>query len=100
MAAIKYGRTARSSAFQWFAHRITGTFLIFLLITHFWVQHYDRVTASVSKTVLTADEVAAGELPRYSEEAETAVRAFEARQAAPATETPRVVPAQDSATPG
>ena len=30
--ATQYGRTARSSAFQWFAHRITGTFLIFLLI--------------------------------------------------------------------
>ncbi|PAP78110.1 succinate dehydrogenase [Rubrivirga marina] len=93
--ASKYGRTARSSAFQWFAHRITGTFLIFLLITHFWVQHYDRTTASISHSVVTADEAEAGVLPRYSEEAAEAVRAFEARDAAPATpDAPRVVPAQ------
>ena len=93
--ATTYGRTARSSAFQWFAHRITGTFLIFLLITHFWVQHYDRVTASISHSVVTAEEAEAGILPRYSEEAAEAVRAFEAREAAPVPETPRVVPAQD-----
>ena len=92
--ASKYGRTARSSAFQWFAHRITGTFLIFLLITHFWVQHYDRTTASISHSVVTAEEAEAGVLPRYSEEAAEAVRAFEARDAAPTPEGPRVVPAQ------
>ncbi len=94
--ASKYGRTARSSAFQWFAHRITGTFLIFLLITHFWVQHYDRTTASISHSVVTADEAEAGILPRYSDEANEAVRAFEAREGAVTPEGPRVVPAQDS----
>lgn len=94
--ASKYGRTARSSAFQWFAHRITGTFLIFLLITHFWVQHFDRVTASVSHSVVTADEAEAGVLPRYSNEAEAAVEAFRSRETLPDAEGPRVVPAQDS----
>lgn len=93
--ATKYGRTARSSAFQWFAHRITGTFLIFLLITHFWVQHYDRTTASISKDVVTAEAAEDGVLPTYSDDAAEAVRAFKAREAAPATPTaPRVVPAQ------
>ena len=80
MASAKYGRTARSSAFQWFAHRITGTFLIFLLITHFWVQHYDRVTASISHSVVTAEEAERGVLPRYRPEAGEAVEAFRARQ--------------------
>ena len=94
--ATKYGRTARSSAFQWFVHRITGTFLVFLLITHFWVQHYDRTTASISHSVVTAEEAEAGILPRYSLEAEEAVRAFEAREGVPQAESPRVVPAQDS----
>lgn len=92
--ATTYGRTARSSAFQWFAHRITGTFLVFLLITHFWVQHYDRTTASISHSVVTAEEAEAGVLPLYNEEAAEAVRAFRARERAPAAETPRVVPAQ------
>ena len=73
--ATKYGRTARSSAFQWFAHRITGTFLIFLLITHFWVQHYDRTTASISHSVITASEAKEGVLPQYSERANEAVEA-------------------------
>ncbi len=95
--ATQYGRTARSSAFQWFVHRITGTFLIFLLITHFWVQHYDRTTASISHSVVSAEEAEAGVLPRYADEADAAVRAFEARnQALPTEGTPRVVPAQDS----
>ncbi len=96
MASPKYGRTARSSAFQWFAHRITGTFLIFLLITHFWVQHFDRTTASISHSVVTADEAEAGVLPRYSQEADEAVRAFEAREGTNTSpERLRVVPAQD-----
>ncbi|HLT46340.1 MAG TPA: hypothetical protein VK002_03855 [Rubricoccaceae bacterium] len=69
-----YGRTARSSALQWFAHRITGTFLVFLLITHFWVQHYDRTTQSVTHSVITADEAERGVLPTYSDEAREAVR--------------------------
>ena len=94
--ASKYGRTARSSAFQWFAHRITGTFLIFLLITHFWVQHYDRTTASISHSVVTAEEAEAGVLPEYTEEAAAAVRASQTRDSAPTPEGPRVVPAQDS----
>lgn len=94
--ASKYGRTARSSAFQWFVHRITGTFLVFLLITHFWVQHFDRTTASISHSVVTAEEAEAGIMPRYTEEAEEAVRAFQAREGVPAAESPRVVPAQDS----
>ena len=33
---------AQTNALNWFLHRITGTFLIFMLITHFWVQHYDH----------------------------------------------------------
>jgi succinate dehydrogenase / fumarate reductase membrane anchor subunit len=69
----KYGKSARSSAFQWFLHRITGTFLVFLLITHFWVQHYDRTTASISHDVVTAEQAEAGVLPRYSDEANAAV---------------------------
>ena len=93
--ASKYGRTARSSAFQWFVHRITGTFLVFLLVTHFWVQHYDRTTASISHSVVTAEEAAAGVLPRYSDEAAEAVREFESRQGQVSPEAPRVVPAQD-----
>ena len=93
--ATTYGRTARSSAFQWFAHRITGTFLIFLLITHFWVQHYDRTTASISHSVVTAEEAEAGVLPRYSDEAAAAVEAFRERERVPSGESRIVVPAQD-----
>ena len=91
--AATYGKTARSSAFQWFLHRITGTFLVFLLITHFWVQHYSRVTASVSHSVITADAAAEGELPAYSDEAVAAVRAARARQGQPAPTGPRVITA-------
>ena len=95
--ASKYGRTARSSAFQWFAHRVTGTFLLFLLITHFWVQHYDRTTASISHSVITAEDAARGVLPSYNDEAAEAVRAARQRDRLPTTEAPRrVVPAQDS----
>ena len=83
--ASKYGRTARSSAFQWFAHRITGTFLIFLLITHFWVQHYNRTTASISHSVVTAEEAERGEMPEYRQDAPVAVV-----QAAPLQPTPPV----------
>jgi succinate dehydrogenase / fumarate reductase, membrane anchor subunit len=68
--AHTYATSARSSAFQWFLHRITGTFLIFLLITHFWVQHYDARTATV-----TAAVVEQGELPEYSAQARAAVEA-------------------------
>lgn len=90
----RFGRSARSSALQWFLHRITGTFLVFLLITHFWVQHYDRTTASISHDVVTAEQAEQGVLPRYSEEANAAVRA---RQQAARPELPpnRAIPTQD-----
>jgi succinate dehydrogenase / fumarate reductase membrane anchor subunit len=96
--ATQFGRSSRSSAFQWFLHRITGTFLVFLLITHFWVQHYDRTTASISHSVVTAADAEAGVLPEYRPEAEEAVRAFKARERQPDSSMPRVVPAaQDGA---
>jgi succinate dehydrogenase / fumarate reductase membrane anchor subunit len=60
---------SKSQALNWFLHRITGTFLIFLLITHFWVQHYDTTTASVTHSVV-AD---AGDLPEYPEAAKAGV---------------------------
>ena len=89
----KYGRTARSSAFQWFAHRVTGTFLVFLLITHFWVQHYSRTTASVTHSVVTSAEAADGEMPAYPQEAVDAVRAMQARQRQAAPGDVQTVPA-------
>lgn len=61
----------KSNAINWFLHRITGTFLVFLLITHFWVQHYDHQVASVTTDVVTQQ----GELPEYPAEAKEAVRA-------------------------
>lgn len=96
----KYGRSTRSSAFQWFVHRITGTFLVFLLITHFWVQHYNRTTASISHSVVTSEEAAAGVLPEYREEAEEAVRQFKLRERQPDSAMPRVVPAQNPSAEG
>ncbi|HEX8386922.1 MAG TPA: succinate dehydrogenase [Rubricoccaceae bacterium] len=90
--ATTYGRNSQSSAFQWFSHRITGTFLVFLLVTHFWVQHFDRVTASVSHSVISGAEAETGELPQYSEEAEGAVRAARARTGQPPPVAPRAVP--------
>ena len=90
----RYGKSGRSSAFSWFVHRITGTFLVFLLITHFWVQHFDRTTASISHDVVTAEQAERGVLPGYSDEANAAVRAR--RQAARQEVPPNpVVPAQD-----
>ena len=89
----KYGKSARSSAFQWFLHRITGTFLVFLLITHFWVQHYDRTTASISHDVVSAEDAERGVLPRYSDEANAAVRARQL-DALPQPEANPVVPIQ------
>ncbi len=62
---------AQTSAFNWFLHRITGTFLIFMLITHFWVQHYDHQAASVTHEVVTEK----GEMPNYPEAAEEEVKA-------------------------
>lgn len=100
MSSAKYGRTARSSAFQWFAHRVTGTFLLFLLITHFWVQHYDRVTASISHDVVTADAAAEGALPRYGPEANAAVERFRARERqVPVQGGPPAVTVQEGAPP-
>ena len=97
-APHSYPRAQRSRAHQWFAHRITGTFLLFLLITHFWVQHFDRTTASVTHSVVTADEAERGVLPRYSQEAADAVEAARARDAerVPPDTRERVVPAQDA----
>lgn len=89
----KYGKTAQSSAFSWFLHRITGTFLVFLLITHFWVQHFDRTTASVSASVITAEEARKGVLPKYAEEAAAAVEARRRTEPAP-SEDRRNVSAQ------
>ena len=66
---------SKSNAQNWFLHRITGTFLIFMLITHFWVQHYDHQTASVSHDVISSEQVEEGVLPTYSEEAQAAVQA-------------------------
>ena len=68
--STKYGKSRRSNAINWYLHRITGTFLIFFLITHFWVQHYDATTASISHEV-----VVEGEQPTYTEEAREAVQA-------------------------
>jgi succinate dehydrogenase / fumarate reductase, membrane anchor subunit len=67
--ALYYGKTHRSNAFNWFLHRITGTFLIFLLLTHFWVQHYDTQLASIAHEVVTEE----GQLPNYPDRAQQAV---------------------------
>lgn len=91
----QYGKSARSSAFSWFLHRITGTFLVFLLITHFWVQHYDRTTASISHDVVTTEQAEDGVLPRYSEEANDAVRARQEAELRHIPEDNRVIPTQD-----
>ena len=92
MATASYGQSSRSSAVRWFTHRITGTFLVFLLVTHFWVQHFDRVTASVTHSVVSGAEAEEGVLPRYTDEAAAAVRAADARREGPAREGPRAVP--------
>ncbi len=70
----RYGN-ARSNARNWFIHRITGTFLVFLLITHFWVQHYDSELASVAHQVITTEQAEAGELPNYPDAAQAGVQA-------------------------
>ncbi len=86
---MTYGKNHRSNANNWFLHRITGTFLVFLLLTHFWIQHYDATSASVTHSVTTAetdagqdvleqDLIDAGVLPTYPDEA---VAAVEARRA-------------------
>lgn len=70
----EYGRSIDSRAFNWFLHRITGTFLVFLLITHFWVQHYDTQTASVAHQVISTEQAESGSTPEYPAEAREAVR--------------------------
>lgn len=80
MSSGTYGKSRRSSASGWFLHRITGTFLIFFLITHFWIQHYDRTTASISHDVVTSEQAAEGVLPTYTEEANLAVRQMRERR--------------------
>lgn len=63
--------SSKSSALNWFLHRITGVFLICMLITHFWVQHYDHQAASVTHEVVTEK----GEMPDYPQEAKEGVEA-------------------------
>jgi succinate dehydrogenase / fumarate reductase membrane anchor subunit len=60
-----------SNAINWFLHRITGTLLVFLLITHFWVQHYDYQTASVTHQVVAEKNG----LPDYEDPAKEGVKA-------------------------
>lgn len=56
MTNYKYGQSSKSNAFNWFFHRISGSLLIFFLITHFWIQHYNTNTQSVGhNSVSTAD---------------------------------------------
>lgn len=83
---MKYASNTKSQAQGWFLHRITGTFLVFLLLTHFWIQHFDATTRSVVEQVVThadADDGINAEgnevqpLPTYGE---PAVRAVEARR--------------------
>lgn len=45
-----------------------------MLITHFWVQHYDQQTASISHSVLTTEQIEQGDLPEYEEAAALAVK--------------------------
>ncbi len=55
-----YGKNHKSQAFGWFLHRVSGTFLVFLLLTHFWIQHFDATSASVTHSttaVLTFEGV-------------------------------------------
>jgi len=61
---------SKTKAISWFLHRITGTFLIFFLIAHFWVQHYDHQAASVAPEVITQER----EMPSYPEEAAEGVK--------------------------
>ena len=68
---------SKSNAINWFLHRITGTFLVFMLITHFWVQHYDSQVASVTTNVVTSEQVEDGtwsESLEYPEDAQAAVK--------------------------
>jgi succinate dehydrogenase / fumarate reductase, membrane anchor subunit len=89
---MKYATNTKSQAQGWFLHRITGTFLVFLLLTHFWIQHFDSVTASVTHSVVEAGEVPSpqSEAPQSVENVqrgggpeypEKAVAAVEARRA-------------------
>ena len=81
---MKYSTNTKSQAQNWFLHRITGTFLVFLLLTHFWVQHFDSTTKSVVEQVVTAADAGDGlnaegnevqPLPTYGPDAIAAVEA-------------------------
>ncbi len=81
---MRYSTNTKSQAQNWFLHRITGTFLVFLLLTHFWVQHFDSTTKSVVEQVVThadADDGLNAEgdevqpLPTYGPDAIAAVEA-------------------------
>jgi len=75
--ALTYSSNTKSHAQGWLLHRITGTFLVFLLLTHFWIQHFDATTRSVVEQVVVKTENAEGQavtpMPTYSENAENAV---------------------------
>jgi succinate dehydrogenase / fumarate reductase membrane anchor subunit len=63
--ARTYEPASRPRAFWWFFHRVSGAVLVILLIVHYWVQHYDPATATMTPQIL-----AEGELPRYGEAAQ------------------------------
>ena len=84
--ALTYSTNPKSQANGWLLHRITGTFLVFLLLTHFWIQHFDSTTQSVVEQVvvkgdnpqgqadaLDAEGDEAAPMPTYSENATNAV---------------------------
>jgi len=57
MKNYQYGQSSKSNAFNWFFHRISGTLLIFFLVTHFWVQHYNSSTQSVGHNAVNGSEL-------------------------------------------
>lgn len=84
--ALTYSNVGKSHAQSWLLHRITGTFLVFLLLTHFWIQHFDSTTQSVVEQVVVKTESPRGQadaidaegdeaaaMPTYSENATNAV---------------------------
>ncbi|MCS7082629.1 MAG: succinate dehydrogenase [Bacteroidetes bacterium] len=60
-----YQPSPRPRAFWWFFHRVSGSVLVIMLIVHYWVQHYDPATATMTSELLSE-----GELPRYGEAAQ------------------------------
>ncbi|MCS7075596.1 MAG: succinate dehydrogenase hydrophobic membrane anchor subunit [Bacteroidia bacterium] len=57
MKNYQYGQSSKSNAFNWFFHRISGTLLIFFLVTHFWIQHYNTSTQSVGHKSISSAEI-------------------------------------------